>query len=163
GAQAELVAGVTDLASGPAWRYAAASALTPAGWTSLPDLLPSLASALVGLSTVDADAEELRDRPAPPRLAHLVGGGAGDAGVARRQPVPVRRMVSVLAGEPTFVPAAARLAAALLWPGPDFVADLLAVVDLLGDLPWTVPTPDAARWEPLDIAAGVDALAARAD
>src|SRR5947208_7159910 len=72
-------------------------------------------------------------------------------------------MVSVLAGEPIFAPLAARLAAALLWPGPSFAADLLAVADLLGDLPWAVPVADASRWEPSAVAPGIDALAARGD
>jgi hypothetical protein len=163
GAQDEIVTGMTDLAPGPTWRYAASGALTPAVWTALPSLLPSLSSALVRLAASDADAEELRDRPARQRLTHLVEGVAANASVARRQQVPVRRMVEVLAAEPTFVPLAARLAAALLWPGPDFVADLLATADLLGDLPWAVPVADASRWEPGEVAPGVDALAARAD
>jgi len=164
---ARIAAGVTDLAEGPTWRYAADCALAPAAWHALPDLLPQLATTLLQLARSDPDAEPLRDLPARQRLGYLVEGVCGAAEAARRQPAPVRRMIAVLAAEPTFAAAAARLSAALLWPGSGFVDDLHALADLLADRPCTASEVDrhgaVSRWEPADVAPGVDALAGRGD
>ncbi|HET8662382.1 MAG TPA: hypothetical protein VFM55_25800 [Micromonosporaceae bacterium] len=168
---ARIAAGVTDLAQGPTWRYAADCALAPAVWQALPDLLPQLATTLLRLARSDPDAEPLRDLPARQRLGHLVEGVCRAAEAARRQPAPARRMVEVLAAEPTFATAAARLSAALLWPGPGFVDDVQALAGLLAALPAAASEVDrypvvykwVSRWEPADIAPGVDALAGRGD
>ena len=166
----EITAGVTDMAPGSTWRYAATCALAPAVWNAVPDLLPGLAAGLLRLTRSDPDAEPLRDLPARQRLGYLVGGlgGWGPAReAARRHPAPIRRIVEILAVDPTFVVEAARLSAALLWPGPDFVADLAALADLLAPLPGAMSEVDGhcavAEWEPAEVAPGVDALAGRGD
>jgi len=170
GIAAEITAGVTDMAAGPTWRYAATCALSPAVWSAIPDLLPELTTGLLRLTRSDPDAEPLRDLPARQRLGYLVRGLAGwpQAGdAARRHPAPVRRMVEILGAEPTFVVDAARLSASLLWPGPGFVADLVALADLLAPLPCAASDVfghrAVANWEPLEVAPGVDALAMRGD
>ncbi|HET8683684.1 MAG TPA: hypothetical protein VFM54_17725 [Micromonosporaceae bacterium] len=164
---ARIVAGVTDLAEGPTWRYAAGCALAPAVWHALPDLLPQLATTLLQLTRSDPDAGPLRDLPARQRLGYLVEGVCGSAEAARRQPVPVRRMIEILGAEPTFATAAARLRAALLWPGPGFVDDLQALAELLTGLPSAASEVDGdcavSTWEPAGVAPGVDALAGRGD
>jgi hypothetical protein len=164
---AEIVTGVTDMAPGWAWRSAADCAVHPTAWAALPDLLPDLASALLVLAASDPDAEPQRDLPARQRLRCLVGGLLRARDAVRRQPAPVRRMIPVLAADPTFATEAARLAATLLRPGPGFDNDLAAVADLLADLPHAVTDMDrycaVSEWDPAEVGPGVDALTARGD
>jgi hypothetical protein len=160
-------AGITGLAPGPTWRYAAGCAATPTVWTRFPDLLGNVTGALVALSRTDPDAEPLRDRPARQRLGFLVAELHRSADAARRQPGPVRRMADVLQAEPGFAVEAARLSATLLWPGPAFADDLARVADLLADTPSAISSVDGclavAEWEPTDVAPGVDALTGDGD
>jgi hypothetical protein len=164
---AEIVAGVTTMSAGPTWRYALGCAETPAVWTTLPDLLPELTATLLALTRVDPDAEPLRDLPARQRLHHLVDGVCRAAQAVRRHPAPVRRMVEILRADPTFVPAAGRLSACLLWPGPTFIVDAQTLADLLSGFPPAVSEVDGHlavdAWEPAETAAAVDALTARDD
>jgi hypothetical protein len=163
----EIVAGVTDLAPGPTGRHAARCASMPVVWGILPDLLPDLATRLVELSRSDPDAEALRDRPARRRLWHLVTELSRQAEPVRRQPEPVRRMVAVLRSDPSFAPAAAQLAAALLSPGPGFAADVAALADILAPVPTVVSGLKIGRavalWEPAEVEPGLDALNGRDD
>jgi hypothetical protein len=163
----DLVEGVTDLGGGPNWRQALMAVVTPAMWTGLPDLLPRIAATLVDAARDDPDAEPLRDLPARQRLERLVGGLCGQADAARRHPEPVLRVAGVLAADPAFVPLAARLHAALAWPGPDFIGRLTAIADLLRDLPVTAGAIDehlaVYHWEADDVADAVDALTGRGD
>ncbi len=112
---AELAAALVDVTTTATWRSAAATVLTPTVWTVQPDLLPDVVAALVR-GDAGPDAERLRDRPARQRVLHLVDGLCGQSAVARRPPVPVRRVADLLAADPTTLAAAARLRAALIWP-----------------------------------------------
>jgi hypothetical protein len=163
----DVLSGVTDQGRRATWRYAAGCAGTPVVWAALPDLLPEVTSTLLRHAGTDPDAEALRDLPARQRLHHLVDIVCAQNTAARRQPAPVRRMIEILRAEPTFRPAAARLAASLLWPGPGFRADLDALADLLAELPFAVSEVDGycavSDWEPAEVAPGVEALAARGD
>ncbi len=160
--QLTLTAAATDLTSTTTWRSAAAAALTPTVWTVLPDLLPGVVARLTSVDDV-ADAEVLRDRPAWQRVSHLVDGLCRQAAVARRHPGPVLGVALLLAGDPVAVRFAARLRAALLWPGPEFVEDMRALAALVADRP--VAARAAAgelgvpQWEPADVGPAVDAMA----
>jgi len=167
GSAEDITAGITDLTPGPTWGYAVRCAATPIVWSGYPDLLADATEALVRLAGTDPDAEPLRDRPARQRLGRLVDEVCAGPEAVRRDPAPVRRVVAILRAEPTFVAAAARLAASLAWPGPRLVSDLSDLADILTDAPWAVSSVDGIlavdRWEPDDVAPGVDALAGRGD
>ncbi len=164
-ARATLVAQLADLGAGQTWRSAAAAALTPAVWTGTPGLLPEAVAALLAVTGADPDAQPLRDLPARRRVEHLVAGLGARPAVARRNPGPVRALVQLLAERPSFVPAAARLAATLAWPGPQFADRLLGLADLLRDRPIAAVgigrTLGRSGWDPAEAAAGLDALAER--
>jgi hypothetical protein len=164
---AEIAAGITDLAPGSTWRYAAACAATPIVWTGFPDLLADVASTLIRLGATDPDAEPLRDRPARQRLADLVDSVCRSAQAARRHREPLDGLLAVLRTHPTYVTVAARLVASRLGPGPHFGSDLTALADILADAPTQASCVDGYlsvdRWEPDEAAPGVDALAARGD
>jgi hypothetical protein len=90
----------------------------------------------------------------------LVAQGA----VARRHPGPVREVAALLAADPATLPAAARLLAVLVAPGPGFADDLGALAALVADRPVAAIAAggavETAGWDAADALAGVDLLAA---
>jgi hypothetical protein len=168
GSAVDIAAGITDLASGSTWRYAAECAATPSVWTRFPDLLADVTRELVGLSRSDPDAQALRDRPARQRLGSLVSVVHRlRVAAARRHAEPVRRMAEVLRADASFAVESARLTAGLLWPGPAFGDDLARLADGLADVPSAVSSVEGwiavSAWEPDDVGPGADALTGRAD
>ncbi|GEC19820.1 hypothetical protein PHY01_21030 [Pseudonocardia hydrocarbonoxydans] len=165
GARDALLTALTDLRGTATWRAAAATALRPDVWTVLPDLVPVAVATLHAAAPVPGPAPGARrDRPAGQRLARIVDGLAAQGTVARRTPGPVREVAALLAADPETVPAAARLLAVLVGPGPGLVPDLVALAGLVADRPVAAlaagPGIDTTGWEPADAAAGVDAAAA---
>lgn len=159
-----LLAAVTDLRSTATWRAAAATALRPDVWTVRPDLLPAAVAALLTAPRPGPGPGARRDRPAGQRLQWIVDGLAAQGPAARRSPGPVREVAALLAAAPETVPAAARLLAMLVGPGPRLTTDLTALAVLVADRPVVAlaagPAVRTAGWGPADTVAGIEAVTA---